>query len=137
MAKKSIKILIDDVETDVVIRRAKKKDVKEITLAIASKVDEVVKELATSINIEKLVSDNLDFICEQVIIPFTNLTAEQMDNMDIVDIVALVKDLLDYNSVDFEKIIKFIKNLLTPDTAMKQQIAQKLNFGGVEVPSSN
>jgi len=134
MASKDIIILIDDNEIETKIRRIKKKEFKDLASKLASKADEVVKLLDTkdiTSGLPVFIEENVDFICDEMIKPFTNLGSAELDEMDVVDVLNLGKKLLEYNGVSVEKIINF----LNPNPAAKQKIAEALNFGGVAVPS--
>ncbi len=137
MAKKNIDIMVNDEKVTITMRRATLADVKEAAVLISSKADEIVNSLNKDFNFEAFISKDLTDICSYVILPYTNLTEEQLDNMDIVDIVELVKEMLEYNHIKVEKVINFLKKLLTPDTQIKNKIAQNLNFGGMKLPSEN
>jgi len=134
MAKKNIDVMVNDEKVTITIRRAKLGDVKEAALLISSKADELLNSINKDFNFETFISKDLADICGYVILPYTNLTEEQFDSMDIVDIFVLIKEMLEYNNVKVEKVMNFLKKLLTPDTQIKQKIAQNLNFGGIEIP---
>lgn len=133
MAKKKITLLIDNKEVETNIRRVKKKEAKNLVVKLAQKADEIVKLLDSKDIVSLLpniVSENFDFISQDFIEPFVELKPEQIDDMDMVDIFSLVKELLSYNNISIEKIINFLK----PDTATANKIVEKLNFGGVDTP---
>lgn len=135
MSTKRIKVLIDDKETEISIRRIKKKEFKDIVLEVAVKADEVmtffdnkdvIKELP------KFIETNFDFICDRAIAPFTSLTQGDFDEMDVLDVINLGKELLDFNGIDVKKFTSF----LNPTAEVKQKLAEGMNFGGVEVPQN-
>jgi len=130
MAKKNITINVDDAQLEITIRRVKKREFKEIVRAFAGKGDELA-ELLSQPNflrlIPKAIEDNIDFVCETLITPYATVTNEQLDEMDMVDVVNLLKELLAYNNLDIEK----IKDFLRPDPATRRAIRQVLNFDGV------
>lgn len=133
MANKKINVLIDNKDIETNIRRVKKKEVKQLIVKLAQKADEIVKLLDNKDIVSLLpniMAANFDFISQDFIEPFVELKPEQIDEMDIVDIFNLAKELLNYNNISIEKIINFLK----PDTATANKIVQKLNFGGVDAP---
>lgn len=134
MAKKNIKILINDIETDITIRRIKFKETKNLAIKIVQKLDDFIKYFDNKNifdELDKLIIENIDFIAEGVILPFTNITKEQFGEMDIVDIIDLVKALFEYNNIDSKKIINF----LLPNKATINNPLQK--FGEIPLPSQN
>jgi hypothetical protein len=74
-----------------------------------------------------VIEENIDFVCDTIITPFVDVTNEQLDEMDMVDIFDLLKELLEYNNISIEK----IKNFLRPDPVTRRAIAGMLNFDGV------
>ena len=135
LAKKNIDVMVNDEKVTITIRRATLGDVKEAAVLMSSKADELLNSFNKDFNFETFISKDLADITSYVILPYTNLTEEQLDGMDIVDIVDLVKEMLEYNNVKVEKVMNFLKKLLTPDTQIQNKIAQNLNFGGIEIPS--
>ena len=129
MAKKNITLAIDDNEFTTTMRRVKKREAKAIIRSLAGKADEIVKLVAEPdflYRIPDVLEENIDFVCELLIIPFVGITDEQLEEMDGVDVAQLIKDFLAYNNISIEKIINFLK----PDPATRRAIAGMLNFEG-------
>jgi len=130
MAMKNITLRTDDKESTATMRRCKKREFKALIKTFAEKGDDIVNLIAEDNFLQKIpavVEENIDFICNTLIIPFVDVTADQLNEMDMVDIVELVKEILEYNKIDIEK----IKNFLKPDPVTRRAIAGMLNFDGV------
>lgn len=136
MAKKNIKIFVNDIETEITIKRIKFKQAKDLCIALASKVDEILKyfdDNSLFSNFENIFYENIDFIADNIILKFTNISSDQLDDMDTIDVVTLVKDLLLYNNIDINKIINFLQ----PNKALGKKATEMLEFGGKDVPLQN
>jgi len=129
MAAKNITIKIDDKDTPAIMRRVKKREFKSLIMSLSGKGDEFAKLIAEPNFLHRipgLVEENIDYVCETLIMPFVNVSADQLDEMDMVDIINLFKELMTYNNLDIEK----IKNFLRPDPVTRRAFRQMLNFDG-------
>lgn len=85
MASKEMTVYIDNIEVKTVIRRIKKKEFKDLVIKIAEKAD-ILKQFFDSKDyiskIKNILEENIDFICDDFIKPYVNLTNDQLDNID-------------------------------------------------------
>lgn len=123
MAKKIFKIG----ELDITIRRAKVKEIKQLVLDIKEQVDNIFGENQIVKPIETVIMDNYSFF-ESKVIQFTDLSAEQIDDMDLLDLVDVLKTMLEYNGLHMGKLKDFFDEFIKPLLAVKAPISeQELN----------
>lgn len=121
--KKTVKIYIDENETSVKIRKLKLKEAKKLAVELARKVDELItlfdkRNNKTSDDIEvnekdifkefpQFLGTNIDYLIDVLIEPYTSLTAEQINEVDITDIFLLLKELVEFNGIKIEQVVNF------------------------------
>lgn len=118
--KKTIKIN----DKEIVIRRAKFKEIKTMVSAIKDKGNDILEFLNNSSSDNELFKKLPDFIIknieevENIIIDFTDIkNSDEVGDMDIIDIVELIKELLDYNGISKDKIQGFFQMFQSPQVA--------------------
>lgn len=67
----------------------------------------------------QLISDYMDYVVDLLIVPYTSLTREQIDEVDTTDIFAILKHLIELNGLT-EKVRNF---LITGAREVRQEIA--------------
>lgn len=133
MASKEMTVYIDNIEVKTVIRRIKKKEFKDLVIKIAEKAD-ILKQFFDSKDyiskIKNILEENIDFICDDFIKPYVNLTNDQLDNIDLVDLIELIKEILQFNRINIDKIINFFTTSLSEQPILKDN----QNFKGIAIP---
>lgn len=113
---------------DIEIRRVKVKEVKTLVRELASKVKDVfdfmdnaseVKDMEKTIT--SLIVDNIDYIGELVTRFTKDFTTEDFEDLDVVDLVELLKEILTYNGIKGEMIKSFFQNYTG---AAKEQVEE-------------
>lgn len=114
--------------TEVEIRRAKLKEVKSIIRDMATKVTEVAnffyKQKMTDDefleSIPRFVVDNIEFF-EKYLLQFSNLKQEQLDDLEFLSVVKLVKELITYNGVSEDFLNSFFHSFKAAKLQVENQ----------------
>lgn len=114
--------------TEVEIRRAKLKEVKSIIRDMATKVTEVAnffyKQKMTDDDflesIPRFVVDNIEFF-EKYLLQFSNLKQEQLDDLEFLSVVKLVKELITYNGVSEDFLNSFFHSFKAAKLQVENQ----------------
>lgn len=111
MAKKVIKID----EKQIVIRRAKVREVKGLLEEASEKGQEVfiVFSMAQGKEITTFIGDSFTYISEKLQ-QFTDLKKEDIEELDMVDIVEVFKRLIEYNGISMGKLKSFFTEFIQP-----------------------
>lgn len=117
---------------DIKIRRAKVKEIKELIKDMATKVTEVanfiynkpVEDNEFMESIPGFIVENIEFF-EGYILKFTvDFTQENLDNLEFLDSIELVKEIFTYNGVSEGFIKGFFHNL----KKVNQEVGTKNEF---------
>ena len=110
------KIKLDNREVQ--IRRVKLKEMKSIIKDLATKVTEVANffynrkmtdtELLDSI--PDFIIENMEFF-EGYLIQFSNLNQEELDDLEVLSVIKLIKELINHNGISEDFIKNFFYNL--------------------------
>lgn len=114
--------------TEVEIRRAKLKEVKSIIRDMATKVTEVAnffyKQKMTDDefleSIPRFVVDNIEFF-EKYLLQFSDLKQEQLDDLEFLSVVKLVKELITYNGVSEDFLNSFFHSFKASKLQVENQ----------------
>lgn len=117
-----IKMKTKDIKLDgieIKIRRAKVKEIKSLIKEMATKITEVVSFIYNKPmsdnefleSIPKFIIENIEFF-EEYILKFTlDFTQDDLDNLEFLDSIELIKAIFSYNGVSGEFIKSFFYNL--------------------------
>lgn len=113
---------------EVEIRRAKLKEVKGIIKDMATKVTEVANffynQKITDEDfleiIPKFVVDNIEFF-EGYLLQFSNLSQEQLDDLEFLSVIKLVKELISYNGISEDFLKSFLYNFKAAKIEVENQ----------------
>ncbi len=110
---KSIKISDKDIE----VRRVKVKEVKILVKELAGKVKDVFNFMDNASKVEdmeatvtSLVIENIDYMGDLVTRFTKDFTVEEFEDLDVIDLVELLKEILAYNGIKGELIKSFFQN---------------------------
>ena len=117
---------------DVKIRRAKLREVKEIIKDTATKVTEVAdlfynKKISDDEflnSIPGFIIDNIEFF-EEYLINFSNLSQDELEDLDFLCVVELIKELIVYNGVSENFLKSFFHNFKEVKEAAQAQTLVK------------
>lgn len=113
-------------DEEISIRRIKVREIKEIIANSKDKVNEFVTLLDSKNLIEDLIgfiSSNLDKVTN-LTQQFTDLDKDKIEDMDALDLVQILRKMLEINGIKEEKIKAFLQKLKTINPANQ---AQKMN----------
>lgn len=113
-------------DEEISIRRIKVREIKEIIANSKDKVNEFVTLLDSQNLIEDLIgfiSSNLDKVTN-LTQQFTDLDKDKIEDMDALDLVEILRKMLEINGIKEEKIKAFLQKLKTINPANQ---AQKMN----------
>lgn len=140
MAVKVITTEINDKLQEITIKRIKVKDFKNLICEIFNKLDEISRHFDSLLNnssltiddilviIKKIFDENMDFIYEKVFLPSVDLSKEEIDSMDIIDLAFVIDEWLKFNNIDKQKIIDFFGSFFRKEEINKQ-------FRGIQIPT--
>jgi hypothetical protein len=135
MAIKTMAVQIDGQELQITIRRVKKREFKALVRELASKGDEIADFFKADDFLDKLpgfIEEFIEYACDTLILPFVGgITAEHLDEMDMVEIRRLGKELLLHNHIDPEAVMGFLR----PGPVARRVVGQALSFGGEPIPA--
>ena len=110
---KSIKINDKDIE----VRRVKVKEVKILVKELAIKVKDVFNFMDNASKVEDMevtvtsfIIENIDYIGDLVTRFTKDFTVEEFEDLDVIDLVELLKEILAYNGIKGELIKSFVQN---------------------------
>ena len=110
---KSIKISDKDIE----VRRVKVKEVKILVKELAGKVKDVFNFMDNASKVEdmeatvtSLVIENIDYMGDLVTRFTKDFTVEELEDLDLIDLVEVLKEILAYNGIKPELIKSFFQN---------------------------
>lgn len=119
-------IKIDNKEVE--IRRVKVREVKTLVKELASRVKDVFDFMDNATEVEdmestvtSLVIENIDYIGELVIRFTKDFTIEEFEDLDVIDLVELLKGILTYNGIKGDMIKSFFQNYTVP---VKEQVEE-------------
>lgn len=117
------------------IKRAKVKEIKQLWNEFVEKSNFLVNAFSNDNFAETLASDNFDFVIEKIA-QFTTLSEEIIDDMEFLDLIEVIKKVLEHNGVNLAKIREFIKKNIVPLlTAAKQPTHQMEETFSHPIPS--
>lgn len=131
---KTIKIDNKDIE----IRRVKVKEVKTLVKELTGKVKEVFSFMDNAKDIKNLeetvttlVIENIDYLGDLVTRFTKNFTIEDFEDLDVVDLIELLKEILSYNGIKGALIKSFFQNY---NGIVKEQVEESFTK---QIPTVN
>jgi len=119
---------IDLDNKEVKIRRIKLKEMKDIIKNMATKVTEVAnffynkkmtdEELLE--NIPSFIIENMEFF-EGYLIQFSNLDQEGLDDLEVLSVIRLIKELIIYNGISEDFLKSFFYNFKKAREVVEEQ----------------
>lgn len=98
----------------ITIRGVKLKEIKEFSGMVGDKIEALFQVLDSDdlfAGLQQYFVDNLDSIAK-IIEQFTDLSSDQIDDMEIVELTELVRELMKINGISVEKTLDFFTKVL-------------------------
>jgi hypothetical protein len=125
----------------ITIRSLKFKELKSMVSVVGEKIDEVItffdkKSDDNFINVlPTFIVENMDFIAGYIL-KFSDIKKDEIEDMDVLDIVEVTKELLKINGVDMEKVKVFFQQLTKTNLGVQVQNMNNQNQFIEAVPNT-